>query len=234
MNNKYENKSIYNVEDLLKNEDLIERFEIVRNKFMFQQKDFALKLNISKQVYNHAIQGKRQFKIDELFLLSQYFDINLNWLVLGKGDMLSSNQNNEFVSEVNRYFADQYYSENTLLSNLFDKIIDRMRSNTFMTKIIGENNTTVKLFMRMIIKNENLLFNSRNEFMYSLQNIETILNTKITQKNKNLIVKLIKEMPEEEFMLILKYKKYFVKSFLNKLDKLTRKRFFSEFETFIR
>lgn len=231
MTKNNDNKSIYSKEELVNFKDVIFRLESVREEKSLEKKDFAKLLNISKQIYNNICFHSRGIKLEELFLLDKNFDVDLHWLITGKEKNRSefNDKKLELLSDVNKYFADQNYSQDFLLNNLFKEIIYRMQSNTLTTKIFGENNRIPNFFISVIIDNENSLLNSRYKFIEHVKNIDSI-----SRSNREKLIMFVEKLPEEDFLLILKYKKKFIEVFLNSVDIFARKVFFSKAESFVK
>ncbi len=68
----------------------------VFNQSNLSRQEFANKLNISNAVLSHISSGRNKASLDlVLNLLNAFPHINPEWLILGKGDMLISNKENE-------------------------------------------------------------------------------------------------------------------------------------------
>lgn len=68
----------------------------VFNQSNLSRQDFANKLNISNAVLSHISSGRNKASLDlVLNLLNAFPHINPEWLILGKGEMMISNKENE-------------------------------------------------------------------------------------------------------------------------------------------
>lgn len=64
-----------------------DRLKSIREYLQLNQKDFAIKLNISQQVLSNYEKGQRDVPNNILLMLPQ-FDVNPIWLLTGEGEML--------------------------------------------------------------------------------------------------------------------------------------------------
>jgi transcriptional regulator with XRE-family HTH domain len=82
-------------EDLLK--DAAGRIRAVRKKLMLKQEDFANQLGISQSFLSVVESGKRKPSFELLFSLLTRFNVDLSWLLTGKGKMFIKNQKSFFI-----------------------------------------------------------------------------------------------------------------------------------------
>jgi len=64
----------------------------VRKSTLLVQNDFALKLGISPRAYVNYERGERKPPYEVLISLYEIYDVNLNWLITGKGSMFNQQQ----------------------------------------------------------------------------------------------------------------------------------------------
>ena len=64
----------------------------IRKSTLLVQNDFALKLGISPRAYVNYERGERKLPYEVLNKLYEIFDVNLNWLITGKGNMFNKQQ----------------------------------------------------------------------------------------------------------------------------------------------
>ncbi len=58
--------------------------------------DFAKKTGLKHQTVSNYLKGKQKPDVDRLAIIKQSFkDVNINWLLIGEGDMLLSNDNKD-------------------------------------------------------------------------------------------------------------------------------------------
>lgn len=63
------------------------RLRQIREYFKLSQQQMADALNISKNGYWYYETGKRELKSEEIFSLIKLYNININWLITGEGEM---------------------------------------------------------------------------------------------------------------------------------------------------
>ena len=64
--------------------------EQLRNYLGLTKKDFSKALGITQNAYTNYIQGKRDIPTSLAYKIKQLYDINLDWLLTGKGEMIKS------------------------------------------------------------------------------------------------------------------------------------------------
>lgn len=75
------------------------RLRIIRRFLGFSQQEFAEKLNITQQSYSLLEKDRRSPNIKILKDLSRDYDIDLNWLVNGFGEMFYNIKNKNKIDE---------------------------------------------------------------------------------------------------------------------------------------
>lgn len=69
------------------------RFKALRKALKLKQDEIAKILNKSTRMIQYYEQGKFEIETDSLFKLHELYDVNLNWLISGIGNMfLSDNE----------------------------------------------------------------------------------------------------------------------------------------------
>jgi plasmid maintenance system antidote protein VapI len=63
-----------------------------------KQSDLATKLNVSRQRISNIIAGRNSFTEKQQIILCKEFDVNLNWLIAGVGEMFLNDE--EFDKKV--------------------------------------------------------------------------------------------------------------------------------------
>lgn len=69
------------------NTDIGSRLRIVRKEFGFQQGDFAEKLGVLQNALSQYENGNRKVPDEIMHKLVDVFEVNINWLLTGKGEM---------------------------------------------------------------------------------------------------------------------------------------------------
>jgi transcriptional regulator with XRE-family HTH domain len=71
----------------MKSETIGTRFAALRKELNLSQGKFSIELNITQQTYSLIEKDRRPPNVKILQLIAEKFNVNLNWLVLGYGDM---------------------------------------------------------------------------------------------------------------------------------------------------
>ena len=75
--------------------------------------EFALKIGVNKATISHILSGRNKPSIDFIYkLLLNYPELDANWLVVGKGNMLINNEkNSKKIEKVIVLYADSSFQE---------------------------------------------------------------------------------------------------------------------------
>lgn len=74
----------------MENKNFSERIKIIRNHFGLKGVEFAKKLGVSPGFISELENGKKNPGQDLFLSLKRIFNINLNWLLAGEGEMILS------------------------------------------------------------------------------------------------------------------------------------------------
>lgn len=103
---------------------MTDRIKEIISKFFDTQANFAKYLGISRQSVFRYINGDNQLTIQTLIKLANDYNINPTWLLLGKGNMLLSDNdsinNDELIKQLQEKI-NQLEIENNLLKELIKK-----------------------------------------------------------------------------------------------------------------
>lgn len=103
---------------------MFDRFAEIRKHFFKNQSEMAECLNITRQAISSIEQGKSKPSYDLLYILLNKYNINLNYLLDNKGNMLLSDDdkvnNNELIQQLQEKI-NQLEIENKLLKELIKK-----------------------------------------------------------------------------------------------------------------
>lgn len=101
-----------------------ERIIDIRNFIKLDQKDFAKEIKVSKQVLSNIENGRNKPSFIFLENICNRYEVNLNWLVCGKGGMLISSDKgqNEETQETKAMLLDKIKEKEKLISSLQDHI----------------------------------------------------------------------------------------------------------------
>ena len=75
--------------------------------------EFALKIGVNKATISHILSGRNKPSIDFIYkLLLNYPELDANWLVVGKGNMLINNEkNSKKIEKVIVLYEDSSFQE---------------------------------------------------------------------------------------------------------------------------
>tara|TARA_B100001778_G_C18072137_1_gene399039 strand:- start:111 stop:398 length:288 start_codon:yes stop_codon:yes gene_type:complete len=75
--------------------------------------EFALKIGVNKATISHILSGRNKPSIDFIYkLLLNYPELDANWLVVGKGNMLINNEkNSKKIEKVIVMYEDSSFQE---------------------------------------------------------------------------------------------------------------------------
>lgn len=98
----------------MKSETIGTRFKKLREHLELSQEKFSRQFNITQQTYSLIEKGKRLPNIKTVMILSDNFNVNLNWLISGKGNMFR-----EAIENI-----EQYRKASAELRKISDKLDD--------------------------------------------------------------------------------------------------------------
>lgn len=82
---------------------MVDRIKEIRQKIFVSQSNMEDCLNLSRNTLSAYERGKAFFKPHTLQLLASKYNININWLLTGQGNMLLSDEdkanNNELIQQ---------------------------------------------------------------------------------------------------------------------------------------
>lgn len=85
---------------------MVNRIKEIREKFFKTQANMAAILGVSRQAVNEYERGNNIIPTKALILLSSKYNININWLLTGQGNMLLSDDdkvnNDELIQQQDR------------------------------------------------------------------------------------------------------------------------------------
>ena len=103
---------------------MFDRFAEIRKHFFKNQSEMAECLNITRQAISSIEQGKSKPSYDLLYILLNKYNINLNYLLDNKGNMLLSDNDNINNNELIQQLQDRVKEleiENKVLKELIKK-----------------------------------------------------------------------------------------------------------------
>ncbi|MDD3238238.1 MAG: helix-turn-helix transcriptional regulator [Candidatus Gastranaerophilales bacterium] len=91
--------------------EINERLKSIRNQKNLTQADFGKNIGVSKQAVSNVENNLSNPSIELLSKLMMYYDVNLNWLICGKGNMFNTTQfeqvQDEFAQKVKEILKDE-------------------------------------------------------------------------------------------------------------------------------
>ena len=103
---------------------MVNRIKEIRQKIFVSQSNMEDCLSLSRNTLSAYERGKAFFKPHTLQLLSSKYNVNINWLLTGKGNMLLSDDdsinNDELIKQLQEKI-NQLEIENNLLKELIKK-----------------------------------------------------------------------------------------------------------------
>ena len=117
-----------------------ERLKLLIKKLGMNQEKFSKKLGLSQASVSKWINNSRQISPSHLQLIHEKFNVSLDWLQYGKGEMFLSN---EAVSEKRIvYVPSGPEDKETQLLNMLQQVIDKnamlVDSNSKLVELIYE------------------------------------------------------------------------------------------------
>lgn len=103
---------------------MFDRFAEIRKHFFKNQSEMAECLNITRQAISSIEQGKSKPSYDLLYILLNKYNINLNYLLDNKGNMLLSDNDNINNNDLIQQLQDRVKEleiENKVLKELIKK-----------------------------------------------------------------------------------------------------------------
>ncbi len=117
------------------------RLKLLRNSLKLSQKDMGKLFDVSQTTYSYYEKEDVTLPDKLKDILLDKCNINLNWLITGKGSMYLDNQDNyvEDVTNENTVFRNAKGHELSINKNNTDKIINVTVYNQFVSAGKGEN-----------------------------------------------------------------------------------------------
>lgn len=78
----------------MENSQILQRVEIIRKDLSKSKKEFCDSAGISSNYYSQILSGGKKLPLEYVMAIGEKFDVNLNWLLLGKKPEYIFNENN--------------------------------------------------------------------------------------------------------------------------------------------
>jgi DNA-binding XRE family transcriptional regulator len=122
--------------------DISCRIKIIRKIWGFKQKDFAEKLKVSGATLSDVEKGKYKPSHDLIFNISKQFNVNLNYLLFGEGEMFVKGDV-EIVTRLDNMFSES--DEIKKFNWYFEKSkVLRFRILSFFNKLLVEDRDVIE------------------------------------------------------------------------------------------
>lgn len=112
---------------------MFDRFIEIRKHFFQNQSEMATAFNISKQTISDYERGRTFPKTDILEKLATEYNVNLNWLIAGQGNMLLSDNdrvnNNDIIQQQQKKIT-ELQADNDKLQAQLDLLKSIIQSNS--------------------------------------------------------------------------------------------------------
>jgi len=120
------------------------RIKLLIKKLGMNQEKFSINLGLSQTAVSKWINNSRQISPSHLQLIHEKFNVSLEWLEHGKGEMFLSD---DAVSEKKIvYVPAEAEDEKTKLMNMLQSVIDKNAT------LVDSNNKLVKLLYEKLSK----------------------------------------------------------------------------------
>ena len=88
----------------IKSLTISQRLRLFLDSLNVEQQDFANALGVSQQVVSNAVNGRTKFPKSDFLIqvIREYPQLNIYWLLLGEGEMLSDKPNVNFQEELEK------------------------------------------------------------------------------------------------------------------------------------
>lgn len=151
------------------------RLKIARKELKLSQQEMAKKIDISQSYYSAIEKGKRPLSDKVYKILSDIFNINIEWLENGKGDMFLNGGKSNNLYTTNNYHKS---NKNVIISSQFEHIA---------TKILIDNGKNFPLLIRSLetyFDNLSKVLNLIHQYdRYLLKYLPTELHNKAIEAN---------------------------------------------------
>ncbi|MGD2087282.1 MAG: helix-turn-helix transcriptional regulator [Candidatus Aminicenantes bacterium] len=115
-------------------ENISDRIKCIRGKIGYSQKQMCDYLNVSQSNYAKIEKGNLNPSLEFMGLLSSKFGINLNWLIMGEGNMYLKNGNLNKEQAINAILKGKSINEDIL--RIIDSLNDKLLVNEMIKAIM--------------------------------------------------------------------------------------------------
>lgn len=107
---------------MVNTDDFIKRLEILLEYYTLNASSFADKIGVQRSSMSHLLSGRNKPSLDFVMKIMEVFpDVNVYWILDGKGSFLKSNLENEKTEPVKiENSIDPIVPKNEVLQSLFD------------------------------------------------------------------------------------------------------------------
>lgn len=204
---------------------IYDRLEDVMIEVGLADKDFAEKIGLKPQtIANIKTQTRkaRKLHLKDVINISKVYNINLNWLLLGSGEMKNKTVEDSAIQNLIDYLAFESTTElghEILIKATLENILKKLSKKNGLLRL--ENNRPVFLLMK-ILKNFN--FEDKLDNKGYIENI-IVKDIKEKKETKEKLLYLLKKSRDEEVDFLVKYKSTLPEILESKYDFWTKKIF---------
>lgn len=187
--------------------DIHKRLKLLRSKLNLNQEDFSLRIGVSNATYSTIERGTRKLKIEEAAKISKSFDVTLDWLILGKGNIIYSNKTKKEV-----------------LQNTVDKLYNSKKLFNTIEYPAHAYKNRVHFILIDILKTTNFNKNSEEAKVHLFHKINDFKDTSFfLNEVKNEIFKLLENINEMDCILLLENKQMTINIIQEKIPLIDKK-----------
>ena len=88
-----------------------ERIRLIREELRLKQEEFANHFGVSRAFISAIEKDKNKFSVDNLCKLLVDFDVNINYVLAGKGNMFNNMKEQPKEEEMKKWFNDMIREE---------------------------------------------------------------------------------------------------------------------------
>lgn len=118
--------------------DIKDRIQLIMKKENIKSGTFADNIGIQQSTFSHVINGKRKASLEVVMKIHQYYPhINLDWLLYGKGEMISGDDQNSIRPNEPTPYQQQHTSvskQSGKLPFIFDQNAENASDGTDASK----------------------------------------------------------------------------------------------------
>lgn len=125
---------------MVNTDDFIKRLELIFDYYSISSSSFADKIGVQRSSLSHLLSGRNKPSLDLILkIISVYPEVDLYWILNGKGNFPKNNGNEKNIAEI---ISDETTTLFSLPSNKIDEVIEEKKIDE-ERKIITSDNTNL-------------------------------------------------------------------------------------------